>query len=42
MGGVKVKIEQNPDKSCNNVLKNAKSQKKREELKAKIKDSINR
>lgn len=42
MGGVKVNIEQNPVKSCYNVLKNAQTQKKKEELKVKLRHSLNR
>ena len=42
MGGVQVKLEVNPDKQCDNVLKNAKNQKKKEEIKAKMRQSLNR
>ena len=42
MGGIKVNIEQNPDKSCNNVIKNFKNNKKKEETKAKLRHSLNR
>ena len=42
MGGIKVNLEQNANKSCDNVLKNAKNQKKKEEIRAKMRDSIKR
>ena len=42
MGGVKVTIEKNADKALNNVLKNAKNEKKKEEIKAKLRCSLNR
>ena len=42
MGGVKINLDQNANKSCENVLKNAKNQKKKEEIRAKMRDSIKR
>ena len=42
MKGVKINLDQNANKSCENVLKNAKNQKKKEETRAKLRDSIKR
>ena len=42
MGGIKVNLEQNANKACENMLKNAKNQKKKEEIRAKMRDSIKR
>ena len=42
MGGIKVNLDQNANKACETVLKNAKNQKKKEEIRAKMRESIKR